>query len=453
MLISCSHCQTSLDVAPEHYGHIIQCPACGGRMRIEAPAETTSAGQVKPERKGWSEGDHANVDALKAFLIGLSATIVFLGLMFPLRGTVGAIFLDRGWVNWAETLLFFWGGAILLLKYLQNQRQLQATLLNLFPQRLGDEVNSSNVGMFIDSIYKTPENLRDSIMVNRIRKALELFETRNSNAETTAFLGAQSEMDANRSTGSYALVKVFLWAIPILGFIGTVQGLSTAVSALDMGDTSDPEALKSSLSNLTGGLGIAFDTTLLGLILSMILSFPLAAVQKKEDEMLTLVDVFCTEKLLPKLNDSGTRRSSGLLEQAESLPEMVDSLARAHATFIENLNASTLQIRETAEQASRQVADNQRLTAQFQESLNAGLLAVAGQFEEARRELGHAFAADSERLGQAVSQLLATSQAELKGTFEHLAEGIDRLNTGLAKLGEEQIPAVKKSFLRRLLRR
>ena len=118
----------------------------------------------------------------------------------------------------------------------------------------------------------------------------------------------------------------------IIGFIGTVQGLSTAVGSLNMGDTADPEALKASLNSLTGGLGVAFDTTLLGLVLSMILSFPLAAVQKKEDEMLTLVDVFCTEKLLPKLNDTGTsRRRDGLLEQAESLPAMVDVLAQAHA--------------------------------------------------------------------------------------------------------------------------
>ena len=454
MLINCSHCQSSLDVSPEHYGQTIQCPVCNGRLRIEPPDDSAGSGQNKPKRKGWEEGDHANVDALKAFLIGLGTTVVFLGLMFPLRGNIGAIFLDRGWVNWAETLLFFWGGAILVLKHIKNQHQLKAVLYNVFPPKLGDEITSANVGNFIENLYKTPATLRDSIMINRLRKALELFETRNSNAETAAFLTAQSEMDGNRSSGSYALVKVFLWAIPILGFIGTVQGLSTAVGSLNMGDTADPEALKASLNSLTGGLGVAFDTTLLGLILSMILSFPLAAVQKKEDEMLTLVDVFCTEKLLPKLNDTGTsRRRDGLLEQAESLPAMVDVLAQAHATFLDNLNASTLQIRETAEQAARFAADNQQLTAEFQAQLNAGLASVAGQFEEARRELAQGFAADSARLGQAVDQLLATSQSELDKTFQRLADGIDGLNAGLKKLGEEQIPGGKKGFFARVLGR
>lgn len=96
MLINCSHCQSSLDVSPEHYGQTIQCPVCNGRLRIEPPDDSAGSGQNKPKRKGWEEGDHANVDALKAFLIGLGTTVVFLGLMFPLRGNIGAISSTAG---------------------------------------------------------------------------------------------------------------------------------------------------------------------------------------------------------------------------------------------------------------------------------------------------------------------------------------------------------------------
>ena len=79
--------------------------------------------------------------------------------------------------------------------------------------------------VFIDNIYNVPLSLRDSLIVNRIRKALELFESRVNNGETAAFLNMQSDIDANRSSSSFSHVKVFLWAIPILGFIGTVMGL------------------------------------------------------------------------------------------------------------------------------------------------------------------------------------------------------------------------------------
>jgi hypothetical protein len=143
-----------------------------------------------------------------------------------------------------------------------------------------------------------PASMRDSIFVNRIRKALELFEARNSKSE--AMLNSLSAVDANRSNGSYALVKVFLWAIPILGFIGTMVGLAGLHSSLVF-DASDPAAIKAAFSNLTGALCFVFDPPLLGVILAMFLSFLMALIQKQEEKALTMIDAFCSEKLLPKL--------------------------------------------------------------------------------------------------------------------------------------------------------
>lgn len=161
-------------------------------------------------------------------------------------------------------------------------------LLDILPVRLSAEINSETVCTVIEHIYKLTNRLRDSLMVNRIRKGLEIFEKRNNNSEVSSLLLAQSDIDANRASGSHSLLKVFLWAIPILGFIGTVQGFSIAVGNLDMVNAADPEAIKGAIGKLTGGLGIAFDTTLLGIVLSMIMSFPMAAMQKQEEETLTL---------------------------------------------------------------------------------------------------------------------------------------------------------------------
>ena len=417
MLISCPHCNTDLDVTPELFGQTVQCPACQGRLQIPETAETSTATSPdRPERAGWEETDHANVDFVKSLLFGIGGTIGILLLMIPLRGNrIGAIFLDRGWVNYAETFLFVWGIVILVMKWKKNQYQAQAALLQLFPERLGREINSSNVAGFIDNIYKTPLTLRDSLIVNRIRKALELFELRVDNGEVAAFLSTQSDIDANRSTGSYSLLKVFLWAIPILGFIGTVMGLSVAVGSLAIGDTSDPEALKASINSLTGGLGVAFYTTLLGLILSMLMSFPLSAVQKKEDETLTLIDAFCTEKLLPKLNDSRNLAADSLLEQAESIPQLVSSLARAHETFLVNLNDSTRMLRDTGEILQKRLDSHQQVVeTSFTNAVN--------------------------KLTDTSGEIFIKSHIELSRTFEKIANGIDLINHALRDLGANKIP-------------
>jgi len=428
MLVSCPHCTTSLDVAPEHFGQTLQCPACNGRLEVPKTDASTAGPNDRPQREGWPEADHANVHFAKSFLIGLGITIAFLLLMVPFRGMrLGAIFLDRTWVNYAETLLFCWGLTILFMKWQKNKHQEKATLLNLFPENLGREINVETVGGFIDNIYGVPLSLRDSLMVNRIRKALELFERRIDNSEVATFLNTQSDLDANRSIGSYSLLKVFLWAIPILGFIGTVIGLSTAVGSLAVGDVSDAEALKSAIGGLTKNLGTAFDTTLLGLILSILMSFPMAAVQKAEDETLTVIDAFCTEKVLPKLNDSKSAATDGLLEQAESIPQLVSSLARAHETFLVNLNEATAQLRQTADKLHSQMDSHQQV--------------VQGSFTEA-----------VEKLTDTSSEIFIRTDRELNQTFEKIANGIDLMNSSLRKLGENQIPndaRKKRGFFRR----
>ena len=66
-----------------------------------------------------------------------------------------------------------------------------------------------------------------------------------------------------------------IWAIPILGFIGTVWGISGAVSNFSSAMTSVEsaaavsEALKDNLPLVTADLATAFDTTLLALLLSV----------------------------------------------------------------------------------------------------------------------------------------------------------------------------------------
>jgi biopolymer transport protein ExbB/TolQ len=416
MLFSCPHCQTSLDVAPEHAGQNVQCPACGGKLKI--PKFDSNSGNSKSqERKGWEEKDHANVNFLMSLLIGTGISAAFLAMMIPFRGGIGSLFLDRGWVNYAETFFFFWGIVILAMKWRMIQHQKRAVMLDLFPKKLGREINIETVSQFIDNVYKVPLTLRDSLIVNRIRKALELFESRPDNGEVTTFLGAQSDVDANRSAGSYSLVKVFLWAIPILGFIGTVQGLSVAVASLSMGDNANPDALKQSINSLTGGLGVAFDTTLLGLVLSMFMSFPLAAVRKEEDETLTMIDVFCTEKLLPRLNDSKRAASEELIEQADSLPGLVTSLAKAHETFLINLNDATRQLHDSSETLNTRLAAHQQT--------------VEATFAHAVK-----------KLSDTSNEIFLRSGTELNSTFQKIATGIELINKALGDLGQNKIPEV-----------
>jgi biopolymer transport protein ExbB/TolQ len=428
MEFQCPHCGISMSSEDENAGQVVACPACSQRFQIPALSQSAPPTHGKKSRHklrgGWDEEDHANVNFLLSLGIGLAITVVFLLLLVPFKGQAWSdIFLQRGWVNYAEVFLFIWGMVILALKWRKSRHQRNAMLLDAVPTSLGAEINADTVPDFVDHIYKLPMHLRDSLMVNRIRKGLELFEKRNDNGEVTVILNAQSDIDANRISGSYTLLKVFLWAIPILGFIGTVQGLSQAVSSLSAGGT-DPEALKASINNLTSGLGVAFDTTLLGLVLSMIMSFPMAAMQKEEEETLTLIDAFCAEKLLPRLNDSKNTSADNILSQAESIPAFAASLMQAHEVFLVNLNNATALLSQAGET--------------LQKRLDSHQTHVEGAFIQAIN-----------RLTTETRETLTKPTVEMSVYLQTLGKGISSLDETLRKLGGETIVVKKKGLFSR----
>ena len=87
---------------------------------------------------------------------------------------------------------------------------------------------------------------------------------------------------------SYLLPKYISWAVPVLGFIGTVLGISLAADGIRriIGSDSGLAGLSGDLSGAIAPLGIAFDTTLIALSLSVVLTLLLALAQRGEERAL-----------------------------------------------------------------------------------------------------------------------------------------------------------------------
>jgi flagellar motor component MotA len=455
---------------PELAGKIVRCPGCNNKVSI--PAAEAGAGLPPPSglptpsglpppsaagdnwgrdgetsapeepmapgvshesshpsrsaRGGWEEKDPANPNAFSALLIGGLLTLAWYAVLFPLgQGKYNApsvsaldyihdLFYERTWVNYMETFFFFWAVGILYLKLQKLRQQKAAMYLDVLPTDINNEVNPENVGLFIDHLYGLPARLRDSMMVNRIRKGLELFEIRQNNGDVNNMLSAQSSIDSARVGGSYALTKVFLWAIPILGFIGTVLGLSQAIGSMDLSNVSDMDKIMASIGNVTSGLGTAFDTTLLGLVLAMFLNFPMNVLSKAEDDNLNNIDAFCNEVLLPRLNDGGAGSAAVGGEGGGLMENLVKAVALSQKEFLTDLNALSSKILEQAHNLDRRAeAHQQHVDAEFGKSV-----------ERMRHDFTTA-------VTDAVKQSVEYNRA--------LASGIQGLNQVLKELGSKQI--------------
>jgi biopolymer transport protein ExbB/TolQ len=125
-----------------------------------------------------------------------------------------------------------------------------------------------------------------SYLVTRLREGLDLVVRTGSAEGLQDHLKYLSDLDAARAAQSYGLVRFVIWAIPIMGFLGTVIGITEAIACLS------PTQLEN-ISGVVAGLGTAFDTTATALGLSMVLMLLQFLIDRTEQSLLGEVDAVC----------------------------------------------------------------------------------------------------------------------------------------------------------------
>jgi len=338
--VVCPSCNNQMRASAEHIGKRGRCPSCKALVEIAPSAEESSRMDYRPIRRPETSGrrssDTTDVKGWMAGLIAVAATVaLYLAVFLPTRGTfLGQLFMDRGFIPYVITLFTCWGAALLVLKYLavRKQRGFAELELELIPLEIGVQVTGENVDQFLNHLNGLPDDQRQSILSRRIEGALEHFKHRNSVPEVQEYLSSQAELDASGVDSGYTLLRAFIWAIPILGFIGTVMGISDAVSGLkqampssqeqadgDAGaggknaDQNNPAAggeaesvgkrMMTAMGQVTGGLSTAFDTTLLALMMAVLLLFPTESLRKSEYRMLDRIEEFTNESLLRRMSE------------------------------------------------------------------------------------------------------------------------------------------------------
>lgn len=231
-------------------------------------------------------------------LVGLAACMVFYAAVF--QGVFGTEFIRRYFathpVSFAATGMFFVGLAALLLKFANLIGQFMALPTIGFGVDRSGSVPLEQCGEMLDQLDELPAPARRSYFGRRLRDALEYVERRATAEGLDEELKYLSEMDAARQYDSYALSRIIIWATPMLGFLGTVIGITQALGDLD------PRVLASdiqtAMEGLLAGLYVAFDTTALALSLSILLMFLQFFVDQVESQLLSLVDTRVSEELV-----------------------------------------------------------------------------------------------------------------------------------------------------------
>ena len=91
------------------------------------------------------------------------------------------------------------------------------------------------------------------------------------------------------------MIRYLIWAIPAIGFIGTVRGIGQALSQAD-------QALVGNIAGMTDSLGVAFNSTFVALLISIILMFLLHQLQRLQDGLVVDTQDYCESFLLKRIS-------------------------------------------------------------------------------------------------------------------------------------------------------
>ena len=421
-----------------------------------------------------SKRQELEVDPLLLLLVALgifALTYIIVGFIPPLRESyVGVLLFERGFIQAIVVLLAAIVIAISVLKYLLLKKEHRALRKIWIADHIPlDKPNAHEVDYFHQRLLKD-----DNLVAIRCGRILRAYIKSGDRTVANEFALDDSSFYQSASETSYSLPRILVWAIPLLGFIGTVIGISGAVSGFSgfLENSADVEQIKEGIGQVTSNLGLAFDTTLLALFLSVLVMIPLVMVERYESNLLLGIDVFINDKLLPRLKKKAEQLDPELIEQTvagaikehfpdpQNLIEPAQSYAElaakqlstgfiAEISKVQNVSSQVIaQVGEIRQQAtrdrqefldffSRQQQANQELVQQIRaiveeirtrnlaaaEDLNVQTQGISEQLEKAARVL-------EARVG---SLEVATQKMS---DFQDIQQGLERSFASLEKTAQ-----------------
>ncbi len=276
-------------------------------MDIIAEVPLSWSRQDIEQRLGFHGGRYTGVNKLLTALMALVFTVLFYAALLPLRNTALAdfvrMFTDRGFVPYAICFFSAWATAILMVKSRKLAFQRKSLQYRVVPDDHDFVLSSATVDVVMENLYATVDDPKYFVLFNRIVIALSNLRNLGRVADVDDILRSQAAHDESSMESSYAVVGGFVWAIPVLGFIGTVIGLSQAIGGFGrvLETAGEITEIKNALQGVTGGLSTAFETTLEGLVAALFIQLFLTFLKKSEEDFLDACSEYCVRNVVNRL--------------------------------------------------------------------------------------------------------------------------------------------------------
>ena len=177
------------------------------------------------------------------------------------------------------------------------RRQRRAFDLDLLPTDVGVCILPEDARLLQRRVEQRAGRGGPYILANMIRLALGKYAVSRSGRDVSETVRTQADVDLGRLVTSMATVHYLAWAIPAIGFLGTVRGLAGSLTMTGHVDQDTQTFIDQATRHLT----VAFDCTMVALALSLVVMFLLHSVQRDEESLVIDCQQYCLEHLVNRL--------------------------------------------------------------------------------------------------------------------------------------------------------
>ena len=186
---------------------------------------------------------------------------------------LGGNFTGGGYIQFLTYFAFFWSLFDIIDKRRRIKEEAKGLSLKLLPTNEKHLLLAQDLMDLQLKVTKFEKEKFKNMLTDIIKKACLKFRSSKSIPEVIEVISIQIEINKDKSESEQSNIRYLTWVIPSIGFIGTVLGISQALQIANSGE----------MDAITATLGVAFDTTLIALILSIIVMYLFHNLQEETD--------------------------------------------------------------------------------------------------------------------------------------------------------------------------
>ncbi len=191
-------------------------------------------------------------------------------------------------------ILALWSLAIMGYKGWSLRRNDALLRMDLLKLPEGMKILPEDSRDYARQVETLPPELRGELVPRALLSGLHRFGSTRNIQDVASAIHDTCELEFGRLDAELSMVRYVAWAIPAIGFVGTVRGIGEALQQAH-------KAVEGDVSGVVAGLGIAFNSTLVALALSIFVMFLLHQIQLRQERAVLDAEDFLDQNVVRQM--------------------------------------------------------------------------------------------------------------------------------------------------------